>query len=135
MNLNCFRWIKRDNRKDTVQAVNPLTTGACSAAYDDSNTSNVTSASGTGAELVLPVGPDTIQAESEQDICQWFCQPLWGLDTARVQRSCRVSAAVFLSALMTYIPDINNKYPLAPWAAVTVGAYGPRLSGFFFLHT
>ena len=50
-----------------------------------------------------------------------ICKPLWGLDLVRAQRACRVTSAIVLSSVMTFVPAISAKYPLAPWAAVTVG--------------
>ena len=50
-----------------------------------------------------------------------LCKPLWGLDAVRAARACRITCAIMLASLMSYVPVINAKYPLAPWSAVTVG--------------
>lgn len=41
-----------------------------------------------------------------------FAQPV------RLQRSVRVTLAILLASVLTFVPAINHRYPLAPWAVV-----------------
>jgi hypothetical protein len=43
---------------------------------------------------------------------------VWGLDVARVKKSVRVTTAIVLASMLTFVPELSVRFELSSWAAV-----------------